>query len=153
MQNFSGDGGATWKIYTPSVPKGKQVAIVWKSFATPVALDATPFGYGGDGQFVGDADSKSAPLMTLPQTYHLVNRPKQKPAWVEVAARDVPAETGLAGYHFDPPHEDRPEPYTTPTRRAAGRSPARPRARSGLGWGTAASSRTTGIGLPTSPRY
>lgn len=114
VHRFSGKGGATWKIYTPAVPKEKKVPLAWNSFASPVALDANTFGYRWDHQLVRNTDSKDGPLVTLPEYFHLVNDNKKKAEWVVVQPQDVPAETGLAEVRFHRPREDRPEPYVTP---------------------------------------
>jgi hypothetical protein len=114
VQSFPGNGGATWKIYTPSAPKEMRAALDWKSLATPVALDADTFGYRWNDQLVTRTDTKSGSLATLPEYYHQATGKNQKPVWAAVQAGDVPAETGLVAYHFKRPGEDRPEPYDTP---------------------------------------
>ncbi len=113
VHNFTGRGGATWRIYLPPVPKEKKVPIAWNSFATPMAPDPNTFGYKWNYQLAAKTDSKDGPLVTLPEFYHLVND-NNKPQWVPVRAEDVPAETGLAKVRFDRPRESRPEPYVTP---------------------------------------
>ena len=74
MHTFPGRGGATWRIYTPDVPKEKKAPIAWNSFATPMALDPNTFGYRWNYQLVTKNDSKDGPLVTLPEYYHLVTR-------------------------------------------------------------------------------
>jgi hypothetical protein len=114
VQTFPGHGGATWKIYTPPVPRDQKVALAWNSFATPFAPDPTTFGYRWDAQRVTASDSKLGSMATLPEYYRLANDGKKKPQWVAVKASEVPAETGLAAVHFGRPRENRPEPYVTP---------------------------------------
>ena len=80
----------------------------------PVALDSNTYGYRWNYELATRTDSKDGPLVTLPAYYHLVKHPDKKAEWVVVHPKDVPAETGLAGYHFHRPREDRPEPYVTP---------------------------------------
>ncbi len=113
LHTFPGNGGSTWQIYVPPVPKEKKVAIVWKSFATPAALDPTTFGYRWDYQWVTKTDSKDGPLATLPEYFHLVAGEK-KSQWNPVKAGDVPAETGLAQVRFERPREKPSQPYSTP---------------------------------------
>jgi hypothetical protein len=113
IQNFRGNGGATWKIYTPAVPKEKRVPLAWNSMVTPFAPDATTFGFRWNDQLVKKTESPQGSFVSLPEYFHLVNDDK-KPKWVAVAPSDVPADTGLAPLHFDRPHEKQPEPYTTP---------------------------------------
>jgi hypothetical protein len=114
MPSFSGHGGATWKIYTPPVPKDKKVPVAW-SFATPMAPDSHSFGFRWKDQLMTRTDSDHGSLATLPEYYHLVvNGKNQKPEWVAVREEDIPAETGLVQYRFSRPKEDRPKPYVTP---------------------------------------
>ncbi len=114
VHSFSGRGGATWKIYTPTVPNKQRVALAWNSFASPMAFDSNTFGYRWNYQLAAKNDSKDGPLATLPEFYHLVTNKNQKAEWAAVRAEDVPADTGLAQFRFGRPHEDRPEPYVTP---------------------------------------
>jgi hypothetical protein len=114
MYTFPGKGGATWEIYTPSVPKGKKASVAWTSFATPFAPDPSSFGYRWNEQLVTRKDSRDGSLVTLPEYYHLVTDGNKKPQWVPVPPKDVPSETGLAAVSFPRPVEDRPEPYVTP---------------------------------------
>jgi len=114
LHSFTGRGGATWRIYTPDVPNGKRATLAWKSFATPMAIDANTFGYRWNYQLAAKYDSKNGPLVTLPEYYHLVTSDTKKVEWVAVRAEDVPAETGLVQFRFSRPREKRSEPYVTP---------------------------------------
>ena len=81
----------------PPTPRGtRRCRIAWSSFATPVALDDTTYGYRWAKDSVTKADSKDGPLVTLPEYYRLEKDRKDKERWVVVSAKDVPAETGLA---------------------------------------------------------
>ena len=114
LHTFRAEGGSTWKIYLPNVPKDKKVPLAWSSFASPVALDSNTYGYRWNYQLVTKTDSQDGPLVTLPEYFHLVQDKDKKAEWVVVQPNDVPAETGLAQFHFRRPREDRPEPYVTP---------------------------------------
>lgn len=114
MHSFPGRGGATWKIYTPDVPKEKKTPVVWNSFATPMALDANTFGYRWNYQLAAKNDSKDGSLVTLPEYYHLVTNKNQKVEWAAVRAEDVPTETGLVQFRFQRPSGKPSEPYVTP---------------------------------------
>jgi hypothetical protein len=114
VHTFPGQGGATWKIYTPPVPKEEKVPVAWKSFASPVAIDSSTFGYRWNYQLVARKDSKNGPLVTLPEYFRLVKDSNEKAEWVVVAPEDVPVETGLAKVGFNRPLEDSSEPYVTP---------------------------------------
>ena len=107
---FKGGGGATWQIAPPNTPRDKKVPVAWNSFATPVALDDTTFGYA----WAEEAVSRDGALVTLPEYYRLEKAANGKERWVVVTAGDVPAETGLAKVEF--PRRRGPErgPYVTP---------------------------------------
>lgn len=114
VHKFPGNGGATWKIYTPSTPKEQKVPLAWKSLATPVALDANTFGYRWNFAQARKTDSKDGPLVTLPEYFRLQTNAAKKAEWIPVRSEDVPAETGLTQFRFTPPREKRPDPYVTP---------------------------------------
>ncbi|MBE0534796.1 MAG: hypothetical protein IH624_03940 [Phycisphaerae bacterium] len=113
VHNFPGRGGATWRIYTPAVPREERVPLAWSSFATPMAPDPSTFGYRWDDQLVRKKDGPDGPLVTLPEYYRLDTSGK-KPQWVAVSPDDVPAETGLADVGFTRPRRSPSEPYITP---------------------------------------
>ncbi len=114
LHSFPGRGGATWRIYTPSVPREERAPIAWSSFATPTAPDPSSFGYRWDDQFVKKKDTKNGPLVCLPEYYRLVGEEGKKAQWVPVPPKDVPVETGLAEVRFGRPSEESSEPYVTP---------------------------------------
>ena len=74
--------------------------LAWNSFATPVALDDTTYGYRWTKDTVTKADVKDGSLVTLPEYYRLEKDSKGKEHWVVVSPKDVPAETGLAKVDF-----------------------------------------------------
>ena len=111
---FPGRGGATWKIYTPDVPRDKKVPIAWKSFATPTAIDSITYGFQWNEQLVTSKETKDGPLVTLPEYYHLAKDNNKKAQWVVVQPKDVPVETGLADVSFTRPREAPSQPYVTP---------------------------------------
>ncbi|MHC4456611.1 MAG: hypothetical protein ACYS0I_05870 [Planctomycetota bacterium] len=114
VHNFPGEGGATWKIHTPLVPREKELPISWDSFASPMAPDSSTFGYRWNYQLVTRKESKDGPLVTLPQYYHLVKDNNEKAKWIPILPEDVPAETGLAEVSFSRPNEAPSKPYITP---------------------------------------
>ena len=114
VHTFTSKGGSTWRIYSPKTPKEKKVPIAWKSFATPVALDAHTYGYRWDEKCVTKAQSKDGPLVILPQYFRLRQEGEQKPEWVVVQEKEVPLETGLSQVEFYRRKKERPEPYVTP---------------------------------------
>lgn len=114
VHTFKGNGGSTWKIYSPNVPKDKKMPIAWNSFANPVALDPHTYGYRWNYQTVTKTESKDGMLATLPEYYHLKKDKSGKQTWAVVQPKDVPAETGLAKVQFGRSRKDRSEPYVTP---------------------------------------
>ncbi len=115
VHRFPGRGGATWKIYTPSVDRDERVPIAWSSFATPTAIDAITYGFRWNKEMVTQRDSADGPLVTLPEYYRLVKADNRKEQWLVVKPEDVPAETGLTEVRFGRPKEDAPPAaYVTP---------------------------------------
>lgn len=110
VHTFKGVGGATWQIYPPNTPREKKVPVAWSSFATPIAIDETTYGY----QWAKDSVKKEASVVTLPEYYRLEKDAKGKERWVVVSAKEVPAETGLAHVAFPRLRTARPQPYVTP---------------------------------------
>jgi len=113
VHSFPGRGGATWRIYKPSVPRDQRVPIAWSSFATPMAPDQTTFGYRWNYELVSKKDTKDGPVVMLPEYYRLAKDGKRA-KWVPVRAQDVPPETGLAKVSFERPKTPPDEPYVTP---------------------------------------
>ena len=113
VHTFDGKGAATWQIY-PRNTKDKKVSLAWSSFATPIAIDGTTYGYRWTTDLVTKADSSDGPLVTLPEYYRLEKDSKGKDQWIVVSPKDVPAETGLAKVAFPRSREAKPEAYVTP---------------------------------------
>ena len=114
VHTFSGRGGATWRIYPPDTEREKRTPLAWTSFATPVAIDDTTYGYRWNKDLVSKADAKDGALVTLPEYYRLAKDKKGKDQWVVVNAKDIPAETGLAKVTFPQRRTVKPQPYVTP---------------------------------------
>jgi hypothetical protein len=110
VHTFPGKGGATWEIYPPNTPREKKVPVAWNSFATPAALDEHTYGYKWANETVANAGA----TVTLPEYYRLTKDAKDKGRWVVVAAKDVPAETGLTKVDFPRKRTAAPEAYVTP---------------------------------------
>jgi len=111
---FTGGGGATWRIYTPDVPREERARVAWSAFANPMADAPDTFEYRWDHDLVTRTDSADGPLATLPEYYRLVRNGDGDPAWVPVRPEGVPEETGLAQAAFGRPEGARPAPYITP---------------------------------------
>ncbi len=114
VHTFKGQGGSTWKIYSPGTTREQKVPIAWDSFANPVALDPLTYGYRWNYDLVTKTESSSGALATLPQYFHLVQKPDKKPQWLVVPSNDIPAATKLADFRFTRPPGGQPEPYVTP---------------------------------------
>lgn len=114
VHRFPGRGGATWKIYTPPVPREEKVPLAWTSFATPMAPDPHTFGFRWNDDLVTRKDSQDGPLVTLPEYFHLAKNANGKPQWVVVQPEAVPVETGLAEVRFGRPRTQPLPPYVTP---------------------------------------
>lgn len=112
-QTLRAGGGSTWRIYAEKTPKEKKLAMAWNSFATPIAPDATTYGYKWNPQMVQKVDAPGGARVVLPEYYKLTTDAK-KSQWVVAKAADVPAASGLADLKFDRPEEKPPEPYDTP---------------------------------------
>lgn len=110
VSTFDGKGGATWRIYPPNTARDKKVPIAWSSFATPIALDDTTYGY----KWARDAVAQDGPLVTIPEFYRLEKDNKDRERWVTVGSKDVPAETGLARVDFPKRRGADRRPYVTP---------------------------------------
>jgi len=120
VHRFPGGGGATWKIYSPTMPKEQKVPVAWKSIASPVALDPNTFGYQWNFEHVRKTQSKDGgALVTLPEYFRLETNAANKTEWVPVPPADVPPETGLATFEFNRPHENPLPPYVTPQESAS----------------------------------
>jgi hypothetical protein len=113
LHEFTGKGGATWKIYQDGTPKEGRVPLAWASFAKPVAMDPHTFGYRWDGKAVEEIDSGRSPRVKLPEYFQLVKK-DGKSQWVPLPADQVPANTGLAKAHFTRPAPRQPKTYLTP---------------------------------------
>ena len=110
VHTFKGAGGATWRIYPPGTERNKKVPLAWNSFATPIALDDTSYGY----KWAKDTVANDGSLITVPEYYRLEKDKKDKEKWVVVSAKDVPAETGLAKVEFPTRRGPDRRPYLTP---------------------------------------
>lgn len=111
LQKLS-DGGAGWKIWPPKTGD-EPVPLAWRTLATPYAPDALTFGYRWSDQLTRTKTAGGS-VVQLPEYYRLSTDAEQKPEWIPVLPKAVPAETKLASLHFDRPVEPVPEPYTTP---------------------------------------
>ena len=114
VHEFSGRGGATWKIYADGTAREDRAPVAWTSFATPFAPDRTTFGYTWDPRWVRRDDATDRHLVVLPEYFRLGRNDGGKPVWEPVPAAEVPPETGLAAVRFDRERSRRPKTYETP---------------------------------------
>jgi hypothetical protein len=113
LHEFTGKGGATWRIYPDGAPKEARVPLAWDSFAKPVAIDSNTFGYRWDAEVVERTDYGHGPLVKLPEYFQLVKK-DGKSQWVLLPSDQIPADTGLAQAHFKRPAAREPKTYLTP---------------------------------------
>jgi hypothetical protein len=110
IHTFKNGGGATWEIDLPDAPNDGKAPLAWSSFATPVALDETTYGY----KWAKEAVSNDGSLVTLPEYYRLEKNQRDQPGWVPVNGTEVPAETGLSKAEFPRRLGVERMPYVTP---------------------------------------
>lgn len=115
LHEFSGRGGATWKLYADGTEKEAKAPIAWSSFATPFAPDRNTFGYKWNPQWVRREEANGRNLVVLPEYFRLGKDDKQKPVWSPVPASEVPVETGLADVRFNRKRNGPPQTYETPS--------------------------------------
>ena len=115
LHEFSGRGGATWRIYPDETAREDKVAVSWTSFATPFAPDRHTFGYRWNSQWVSHDEVAGRRLVVLPEYYRLSKNDRQKLVWQPVPASEVPAETGLTEVRFGRERSGPPKTYETPT--------------------------------------
>ena len=114
IHTFQDKGGSTWKIYPPNTPREKKISLAWNSFATPMAINPTTYGYRWNHQMVSKKNSEQGALVNLPQYFHLKKDGNNKEEWVVVDAKDVPMETGLNKLEFKKQKQNNGEAYVTP---------------------------------------
>lgn len=107
LYTFDGKGGATWRIYRLNTERDQRKPIDWNSFARPIALDETTYGYKWSKVSATDDGT----LVTLPEYYRL---DQARGRWEVVRGKDVPAETGLAKVTFPKRRGPDRRPYRTP---------------------------------------
>jgi hypothetical protein len=74
VHTFESKGGATWQVYLPGTSRDKKAPVAWNSFASPVALADTTYGY----RWAKDAVTKDGELVTLPEYYRLEKDKKNR---------------------------------------------------------------------------
>ncbi len=94
LHEFSGRGGATWRLYPDGTAKEEKVPVAWNSFATPYAPDRHSFGYRWNAQWVKRDANTGKNLVVLPEYYKLGKDDKQKPVWQPSLNRKFPKKRG-----------------------------------------------------------
>lgn len=114
---YSSQGRSSFKI----CPLGQNnqcllegIPINWDSFAKPVALNTTTYGFKWDPQLTSKTGSTSNPMVTLPEYFRLVKSADGKFTWAAVQPSDVPTETGLKTIEFKRVPINNKRAYTTP---------------------------------------
>jgi len=114
VHKFSDKGGSTWRMYPLNTTREMRTSLAWSSFASPVAIGETTYGYRWDKDLVRPVGADDKPVVRLPEYYRLGKDPKDNPLWIPVDAKTVPAETGLVNVTFTRPNAKPSEPYITP---------------------------------------
>ncbi|CAN5600239.1 hypothetical protein BH11PLA2_BH11PLA2_20480 [soil metagenome] len=114
VHKFSAKGGSTWRMYTANTPKEQRATVAWSSFANPLALDETTYGFRWSKETVRRTDRDGKAIVSLPEYYRLDKDRNKKDVWMVVDAKDVPAETGLDKVTFSPPKSKPEGAYVTP---------------------------------------
>lgn len=112
VHTFEDRGGATWEISAAGARREEKVPLSWDAIATPVAIDPTTYGYRWSGETVADPDGGG--LVRLPEFFRLDTDDQGRKRWRVVAARDVPARTGLAEVTFPRRRGEERQAYVTP---------------------------------------
>ncbi len=88
--------------------------INWDTFAKPIALNSTTYGFRWDPQWTSKTGSATSPMVTLPEYFRFEKDTPKGPTWVAVQPNDVPSETGLKTVEFKRAVPQNPSAYTTP---------------------------------------
>ncbi|MFO1002422.1 MAG: hypothetical protein U0936_19000 [Planctomycetaceae bacterium] len=115
LHNFTGRGGATWKIYPDGTERDAKVPVAWTQFATPFAPDPQTFGYKWDSKWVRQETESDRSLIVLPEYFRQGVDEKQRPVWTPVEASEVPQETKLVEANFQRTRNGSAKTYETPS--------------------------------------
>ncbi|HBE72199.1 MAG TPA: hypothetical protein DDW52_29035 [Planctomycetaceae bacterium] len=110
---FTGDGGASWSLFTAGTKREEKIRIDWRAFATPTRTAKDTFAYTWNRDWVTDVEVDGVSLVQLPQYYRLDGEGKRA-RWVPVKASEVPEETELADKDFPAFQRPPTEAYETP---------------------------------------
>lgn len=114
VHKFPGRGGATWRIYDPTLPREARVRVEWDAFATPMAIADDTFGYQWNKTIVGQQQVGDTNCVVLPQYYRLDKTARGNEIWSPIKQDQVPASTRLTETKFPRAKQDAKEPYETP---------------------------------------
>ena len=112
QHTFKAGGYSTWKIYLPGADRDKAPEVDWASYASPVALNSSTYGYRWSREIFSNL-GKSDSLVRLPEYYRLSKGEDGSERWRVVPKDEVPTETGLATATFPAPNRSS-DPYVTP---------------------------------------
>ncbi|MFN7588061.1 MAG: hypothetical protein ACK501_14735 [Planctomycetota bacterium] len=111
VHTMTGQGWSTWCIHTPNTPKEQRVAVDWRQFAKPEAIDGHTFCWVWDEAHVRIG---SDGLATLPEHFVVADAGSKKAQW-RPAPAGTPLPDALRDVAFTPPTKQQPEPYVTPS--------------------------------------
>lgn len=112
IHTFKSSGASTWRIQVPGKEFKDSPPVDMSSFATPVALSETTFGYKWNGAHFSK-DALAGDLVTLPEYYRLETDAKGRQMWKVIDKKEIPIGTGLIQAEFPVPKRTK-EAYVTP---------------------------------------
>lgn len=114
MHEFTGQGGAAWRVFREQVPNEQAPAVV-TSFMEPFSPDPASYGFRWDKDVVRKTELQVGSLITLPEYYRFEKKDQDdKGRWVPIKPQELPAETGLANVSFSRPKDEPSESLVTP---------------------------------------
>ena len=116
MQKFEKGVRSNWKFYGDQIPKEKRALMNITSYMDASVTDSATLKVRWEGDLIKRRKTKNGAVITLPEYYKLIKSGTDDIGnWIAVAAKEVPAETGLHEISFGRAEDDRVSlTYRTP---------------------------------------
>ena len=116
MQKFEKGVRSNWKFYGDQIPKEKRALMNITSYMDATVTDSATLKVRWEGDLIKRRKTKNGAVITLPEYYKLIKSGTDDIGnWIAVAAKEVPAETGLHEISFVRAEDDRASlTYRTP---------------------------------------
>ena len=116
MQKFEKGVRSNWKFYGDQIPKEKRALMNITSYMDATVTDSATLKVRWEGDLIKRRKTKNGAVITLPEYYKLIKSGTDDIGnWIAVAAKEVPAETGLHEISFGRAEDDRVSlTYRTP---------------------------------------